>query len=63
MASDNRYGFRQPGREEEKRGDAVRDERQVKMREAAFDRARQDHRSPMDRNTQRMNDLYERSSI
>jgi hypothetical protein len=63
MASGNRADFRLPRREEEKRGDALRDDRNGKMRAAAFDRERPDHRINNDRNTQRMNDLYERSSI
>lgn len=63
MASDNRGGYRHPQREESKRGDAPRDERQRNMREVAFDRSRPDHRHSIDRNTQQMNDLYERSSI
>ncbi|MER3465319.1 MAG: hypothetical protein C4329_13820 [Chitinophagaceae bacterium] len=62
MASENRDAVRHPQREEDKRGDAVSNQRSGKIRGAAFERTRQD-RTSMDRNTQRMNDLYERSSI
>jgi hypothetical protein len=63
MASENRDAMRHPQREDGKRSDVQSNERTGKIREAAFNRVRENDRNDIDRNTQRMNDLYERSSI